>query len=278
MMSQINDDRDWRYQSMEQRTDDDKEAGGDAYKHRIGIAFMATTALAACGIFDCGCTRDMAGRGWHDSFSAMQLEPAEIMPSSVKFTFGNGTKQKSIGKARLPGTKIEYEIIDGCDTPLLISNHTLRKTLGGKLDFKHDVLELTTSQIKLTVSSRGHYLLDLINFCGEEYFRGIHGQECYEMAEVFENQHMPIVEDEAMLETDTTPLPEPLPGVVRNKFKKPDLTKTRTVSIEQMTKLHKAKGHLDKDGMIRYLGYLNISGPEIEQMVSEAIGKCNGCV
>ena len=151
----------------------------DALSENIDICLLETTDDDArskfcketfgCGILDSGCSKNVCGVGWLDSYLDMlsdeDLKRVKYEESDATFKFGNPTIYSSIYQVTFPGkigskdVDIVSDVID-VDIPLLISKIAMKKA-NTVIDFKNDVVRMFGETIKIRFTATGHYCVSL---------------------------------------------------------------------------------------------------------------------
>ena len=124
------------------------------------------------GIIDSGCSKTVCGEVWYkchlDAMSSDDSERVVEEPSSTTFRFGDGKKVTSLKKVTFPALVAGKEVRIAADVvpyeiPLLLSKESLKKC-DALLDFSQDTAVLFNSEVKLSVTSNGHYIVPVAKF------------------------------------------------------------------------------------------------------------------
>ena len=131
-----------------------------------------TAEAINCAALDSCCTATVAGKKWLNIFlEALPKDMKKLvqgpLPSGKTFMFGNEGKMtagesynipiKIAGKIKM----IHVDIIES-DIPLLLSKGEM-KTLGMTLDMKNDAAYANGKPLKVSTTSAGHFIIDLID-------------------------------------------------------------------------------------------------------------------
>ena len=121
-------------------------------------------------VLDSGCSKTVCGKEWYNNF--VQTHPfmnhneiQENKESSSVFRFGDGKAVKSNMSVTLPvrigqkKVKLETEVVDA-DIPLLLSKEAMKKS-DTTIDFANDTVTMFGENIKLSLASSGHYMINL---------------------------------------------------------------------------------------------------------------------
>ena len=130
-----------------------------------------TAEAINCGALDSCCTCTCAGKKWFSIY--VQALPADMkhkvegpFKSGKTFMFGNEGKLTAEQAYRIPIRvagkirMIQVEIIDS-DIPLLLSKVEM-KNLGMTLDMKNDAAYIDGKPLKVSTTSAGHLIMDLL--------------------------------------------------------------------------------------------------------------------
>ena len=124
------------------------------------------------GIIDSGCSKTVCGEVWYkchlDAMSSDDAERVLEEPSSTTFRFGNGEKVTSLKKVTFPALVAGKKVRVAADVvpyeiPLLLSKESLKKC-DALLDFSQDTAVLFGTEVKLSVTSNGHYVIPVAKF------------------------------------------------------------------------------------------------------------------
>ena len=89
--------------------------------------------------------------------------PSKEIPSSATFKFGDEVIVQSIKKIVFPSylgslrSEITTDLVN-CKTPLLLRNRSMKRAKL-ILDFSNDTTKIASENIKLPISTSGHYML-----------------------------------------------------------------------------------------------------------------------
>lgn len=141
-----------------------KESQEELNENQVLVAESLGTA-----VLDTACTKTVCGQVWFDHYrellSDVEKQALNIQNSRVGFRFGDGVRQFSTKKAKLPAViagvecQIETEVVEA-DIPLLLSKASLKKA-GAILNLQHDSAILFGKEIQLEFTSGGHYCVSL---------------------------------------------------------------------------------------------------------------------
>ena len=146
-------------------------------RHVSSEAFVVADQLATHAILDTGASRCIIGDKTLDRL-CQSLPPwlsssLKNRPSQVKFRFGNNQTLTSMYHVLFPlkrspnqkSMSLAVEVVPGL-TPFLLSKKAF-KLLGGMLDTRKDTCTLSAidTQVSLTLSPTGLYLLNIIDIC-----------------------------------------------------------------------------------------------------------------
>ena len=210
-----------------------------------------TAEALNCAALDTCCTCTVAGKKWLDIF-------LDTIPDSLKrlvqgpfksgktFMFGNEGKLTAKESYKLPVKVagnvhlISVDIIES-DIPCLLSKAEM-KTLGMTLDMKNDKAYINGQPIKVSTTSAGHFIMDLIdqdetcNFCSI-------------VDEVLEQAHVV------------------------------DLMKVdETQQAKLLGKIHKQFGHRPKKVFVSLLKDAGKWMPHFSKIIDKIVNKCEGCI
>ena len=124
------------------------------------------------GIIDSGCSKTVCGEVWYkchlDAMSSDDAERVVEEPSSTTFRFGDGEKVTSLKKVTFPAlvagktVRVAADVVP-YEIPLLLSKESLKKC-DALLDFSRDTAVLFDTEVKLSVTSNGHYIVPVAKF------------------------------------------------------------------------------------------------------------------
>ena len=122
-------------------------------------------------LMDCGCSANVAGEGWWNSYNA-SLSPelknkVQVLKSDgKKFRFGGGEELPSILNVKFPGRLARKDVMFKShmvksNIPLLWSRPALSRA-GTILDLTRNGAEILDVYIDLNLTAVGHYALDIL--------------------------------------------------------------------------------------------------------------------
>ena len=249
------------YMCERDSTDEDSTHEGESDHELYYTAIMYTTdkkelsrftsEALNCAALDTCCTSTVAGKKWLliylDALPAKMRNLVEgPFKSGKTFMFGNEGKLtaseayklpiKVAGKIRL----ISADIIDS-DIPCLLSKADM-KALEMTLDMKADKAFINGEPIKVSTTSAGHFIMDLLDQDETCNFVTV-------INEVLEEAHVV------------------------------DLMKVdKTQQAQLLVKIHKQFGHRPKRVFVSLLKDAGKWVPHFSQMIDDIINKCEGCI
>ena len=249
------------YMCERDSTDEDSTHEGESDHEIYYTAIMYTTdkkelsrftaEALNCAALDTCCTSTVAGKKWLDIYlDSLPVNMKRLVQGPFKsnktFMFGNEGKLTASEAYKLPinvagkTQLISADIIES-DIPCLLSKAEM-KALGMTLDMKNDTASINGEQIKVSTTSAGHFIMDLID----------QDETCnfvQRMNEVLEEAHVV------------------------------DLMKVdRTQQANLLLKIHKQFGHRPKRVFVSLLKDAGKWAPHFSQMLNDIINKCEGCI
>ena len=122
-----------------------------------------------CVLLDSGCSKTVCGTQWFQCFietlSAVQINSVQYMKSSSVYRFGDGNRVTAVKAVNFPcilagkAIRIHADIVE-CNIPLLLSRSSMKKA-GMVIDLNNDVVTVFNKDLKLGLTSLGHYILPI---------------------------------------------------------------------------------------------------------------------
>ena len=218
-----------------------KSASPSAYE-------IFTVEAFGAAILDTACSKTVCGQRWFDNYmsnlSQFDKDKVTYTASSKLFKFGDGATVRSLKLVKLPcriGTvncTIDTEVVP-TDIPLLLSKSSLQRA-GTILNLKEDSAEMLDQEIKLELTSSGHYCVNILK------------------DELTESNEDNVMEHEALIINE-------------------HMSTKETMTL--MEKLHKQFGHATADRMKRLLTSAgqHVSS-KVSDILQDVIEKCTTCL
>ena len=130
---------------------------------------MLYRKILNCAVLDSGCTKNVCGKAWLDSYlnTLTQKDAQKVVEESFSSSFGFGdgdskTANKSVIIPARIGNEdimIKTDVIDS-DLPLLLSKEAMKKH-DVKIGFAIDKVSFLNQNVDIVFTSSGHYAIPL---------------------------------------------------------------------------------------------------------------------